>query len=350
VKRQLALFSTLWGVAALFHIGAANQWREHALPFHQRTAFTWEDRAFDLTLLPAGHIFGSAMALIECQGESLLYTGDFKLRPSRSAEACEMSARGIDILIMETTYGRPEYQFPPTDEVIRGVIRFCREALDNDEVPVLLGYSLGKSQELLYGLADAGLPIALHPTVECLTKVYEQMGHRFPPYQLVDPADVSGKVLLYPPGAGGPGVLRNFGRKRTAVLTGWAVDAGCRFRYQTDAAFPLSDHADFPDLIKFVRTIGPREVFTLHGFAADFAATLRGLGFEARALNQDEQLSLHLAMELRPAKGESILSPASPAGPKQEMTSEIGGTPFPDSFAKGLTAIELIEGWRKKYV
>jgi len=158
------------------------QWREHTLPFHQRTAFTWEDRGFDLMLVPAGHIFGSAMALIECQGESLLYTGDFKLRPSRSAEACDMfAARGVDILIMETTYGRPEYQFPPTDEVIRGVIRFCREALDNDEVPILLGYSLGKSQELLYGLADARLPIALHPAVECLTKVYEQMGHRFPP-------------------------------------------------------------------------------------------------------------------------------------------------------------------------
>jgi DNA ligase-1 len=57
---------------------------------------------------------------------------------------------------METTYGRPEYVFPPTEEVIRGIVRFCREALENDETPVLLGYSLGKSQEMLSSLAEAG--------------------------------------------------------------------------------------------------------------------------------------------------------------------------------------------------
>src|SRR5207249_2152395 len=99
--------------------------------------------AFALTLLPAGHIFGSAMSLIEANGETLLYTGDFKLRPGLSAEPCE--PHQADILVMETTYGRPQYVFPPAAEVMKGVIRFCREALDNDETAVLLGYSLGKS-------------------------------------------------------------------------------------------------------------------------------------------------------------------------------------------------------------
>ena len=110
-----------------------------------------------LTAIPAGHCFGSAMLLAESGDSSLLYTGDFKLRTGLSAEPCE--PRPADILIMETTYGRPHYQFPPTEGVIQGVIRFCREALDNEETPVLLGYSLGKSQELLTGLAAAELPV-----------------------------------------------------------------------------------------------------------------------------------------------------------------------------------------------
>src|SRR5205823_1061388 len=83
---------------------------------------------------------------------------------------------------------------------------------------------------------------------------------------------------------------------RAAVLTGWAVDPNCRFRYQTDAAFPLSDHADFPELIELVKRVGPKRVFTLHGFAADFAQTLREIGFEARALSEEEQLALPLAV------------------------------------------------------
>ena len=40
-------------------------------------------------LLPAGHIFGSAQFFLETRAGSLLYTGDFKLRPGTSAEATE---------------------------------------------------------------------------------------------------------------------------------------------------------------------------------------------------------------------------------------------------------------------
>lgn len=118
--------------------------QEHVLGFGEAATYEWNGTGFSITLFPAGHIFGSAMSLIEAGGQSLLYTGDFKLRPSLSAEPCEPHL--ADILIMETTYGRPIYQFPPTETVFQSILRFCKEALDNEETPVLLGYSLGKSQ------------------------------------------------------------------------------------------------------------------------------------------------------------------------------------------------------------
>jgi len=262
-------------------LGGARQ--EHVLPFGEPAAFETSGIRWQITLLPAGHIFGSAMSWIEAEGESVLYTGDFKLRPGLSAERCE--PRHADTLIMETTYGRPEYRFPPMREVLKGVVRFCREAIDNEETPVLLGYSLGKSQELLRGLADAGLAILLHESVFKLTKIFEQLGHKFPPYEKFEGKPASGKVLICPPMSNLSAALRKPGKARTAVLTGWAVDPNCCFRYQTDAAFPLSDHADFPDLVEFVKRVAPKRVFTLHGFAADFAQTLREMGFEARALS-----------------------------------------------------------------
>ena len=158
--------------ARLMQARVAGERIENVLPFGEPHCFNGGQVPYQLTLLPAGHIFGSAMSLIEAEGESLLYTGDFKLRRSLSAEPCE--PRHADILIMETTYGRPQYRFPPTEAVLSGITRFCREALDNDETPVLLGYSLGKSQELLCGLAHAGLSIMLHGTVHKLTAIYEQ--------------------------------------------------------------------------------------------------------------------------------------------------------------------------------
>ncbi|HVV72533.1 MAG TPA: MBL fold metallo-hydrolase, partial [Verrucomicrobiae bacterium] len=265
---------------------------EHLLSFGEVRHFEYAGSGYDVSLLPAGHIFGSAMSLIRAGGESLLYTGDFKLRRGLSAEACEPER--ADILVMETTFGRPQYQFPPTEGVLRGIIRFCREALDNEETPVLLGYSLGKSQEILCSLGEAKLPLMLHGAVWKLTRIYEQFGRCFPAYEAYDARSARGKVLLCPPNVTNSAMLRNLGKVRTAILTGWAVDSNARYRYQCDAAFPLSDHADFNDLIEMVRRVEPRKVYTLHGFAADFAHTLRELGYDAQALSENEQLALPL--------------------------------------------------------
>jgi DNA ligase-1 len=300
--------------ARLMRARLAGERTEHVLPFGEPRLFTTGGRSWQITLLPAGHILGSAMCLLEAAHQTLLYTGDFKLRRGWSAEPCE--PRHAEVLIMETTYGRPAYRFPPTADVIAGVIRFCREALDNGESPVLLGYSLGKSQELLRGLSDAGLPLLLHEQIYRLTHIYEQLGQTFPPYTRWGQQPATGRVLLCPPLANLAGVLREIGPVRTAVLTGWAVDRDCRFRYGTDAAFPLSDHADFPDLIEFVQRVAPQRVFTLHGFAAEFAQALRERGFEAQALSEVEQLQLPLPLSPGPRRQRDRRMPELPGRQK----------------------------------
>ena len=89
-------------------------------------------------------------------------------------------------------------------------------------------------------------------------------------------------------------MVRKIKHRRTAVLSGWALDPGATYRYQCDAAFPLSDHADYPDLIRYVELVQPKRVLTLHGFAAAFARDLRDRGVEAWALSEDDQLELLL--------------------------------------------------------
>lgn len=268
---------------------------EHLLPVGERREFTWQGRSHFITLRSAGHILGSAMALVEWDGWRLLYTGDFQIRPSRAAERCDLAGVGpVDLLIMETTFGRPLYRFPPAETVLQDLVGFCRTTLAAGDIPVLVGYSLGKSQELLHGLTDAGVAIMVHETVERLTLIYEQFGWRFPARERLDPERADGKVLICPPGVLRSEPLRGLKRIRTALATGWAMEPSCRFRSQVDAAFPLSDHADYDDLIAFVQRIQPRQVFTVHGFAVDFAETLRWLGYDARALGWHEQLALPL--------------------------------------------------------
>ncbi|HWQ90700.1 MAG TPA: MBL fold metallo-hydrolase, partial [Clostridia bacterium] len=293
---------------------------EHVMDFRERRGFKGPEGEFSITLYPAGHIFGSAMSLIEAEGQSLLYTGDFKLRRGRSAEPCEPPR--ADVLVMETTFGRPRYVFPPTEAVLSGIIRFCREALDNEETPVLLGYSLGKSQEILCGLGEAGLPLMLHGTVFKLTRIYEQFGHCFPRYEPYEAGAARGKVLICPPNVVNSAMLRNLRKVRTAILTGWAVDQNCKYRYRCDVAFPLSDHADFPDLLELVRRVEPKQVYTLHGFAAEFAQCLRERGQTAHALSEDEQLQLLLATGPAAAPEVMPTSRTSPTGGVRPALSE----------------------------
>ena len=77
-----------------------------------------ERENYTLTLHPAGHCLGSAQALVESKvtGVRLLYTWDIKVRPSPVNEALEPVA--CDVLVIEATYGRAEYNFPPEEEVL----------------------------------------------------------------------------------------------------------------------------------------------------------------------------------------------------------------------------------------
>src|SRR5881296_645754 len=261
---------------------------EHVLPFGaERTV-----HGVDVTLLPAGHIFGSAQCFLSLGDETLLYTGDFKLRPGKSAEQAQW--RHAETLIMETTFGLPRYRFPPTEQVIDQMISFCRETIDAGNVAVLLGYSLGKAQEILCSLDGAGLTPMLHGSVYRMTRIYEQFGQSFCKYVRYNPNDVAGRVLICPPSANRSHMLERITHKRVAMVSGWAVDPNAVYRYQVDAAFPLSDHADYDDLIRYVELVQPRRVLTLHGFAAAFARDLRARGVEAWALSEENQMELNL--------------------------------------------------------
>jgi len=270
---------------------------EHVLDF----GVAAEVRGMHVMLLPAGHILGSAQFYLEHGGRSLLYTGDFKLRPGLSTERTQW--RAADTLIMETTFGLPKYRFPPTEEIMAQMVRFCAESLEEERTPVLLGYSLGKAQEILCALMRAGLTPMLHGSVFKMTEIYRQLRPDFPcGYVKYEAGTMKGKVLICPPSASRTAMVTRIEKRRTAVLTGWAVEPGAKFRYGTDAAFPLSDHADYEDLVRYVELVKPKRVLTLHGFASEFAADLRRRGWEAWALSGENQMELQLGDPLRVVK------------------------------------------------
>lgn len=250
---------------------------------------------FRLRLLPAGHICGSAMLHVTRikDNASLLYTGDFKTRRGRTAEA--VNFLNADTLILETTFGLPGYEFPNIMEVEAGILRFINDAFADGETPVLLGYPLGKAQEVLALLAEHGIPTLLHPAIAAMTAACREAGFDMLP----EPVEFEGHappghVVIVPPNAVRSKLMRGLKSKRTAMLTGWAMQPGAKYRYRVDEIIPLSDHADHPGLMECIKRVRPKRILTVHGFAHEFAAELRARGMDAWCAMGGDQLELSI--------------------------------------------------------
>ncbi|HTN53179.1 MAG TPA: MBL fold metallo-hydrolase [Anaeromyxobacter sp.] len=260
---------------------------EH-LPAGYRTPFGLGE--LTLELFAAGHVLGSAQLRITRGGLAIGYSGDLCTEPTHAAEAAEVMA--CDVLVLESTFGHPRYVFPPKAETLAAVRRFVDDALSDGTTPVLLGYALGKAQEILKYLSDLGYKCRAHPTVQAVNRVYEAHGVSFPGVRALEPEGAGpGEVVVCPPNLARSAAMRGVRRRRTAILTGWAVDGGRAFR-GVDAAFPLSDHADFPSLIRYAKATGASRVFTVHGSDEALAAALRKEGLRAEPLREQAQLEL----------------------------------------------------------
>lgn len=250
---------------------------------------------FRLRLLPAGHISGSAMLHVTRikDNASLLYTGDFKTRRGRTAEAVNFLT--ADTLILETTFGLPNFEFPNIMEVEASILRFVTDAFADGETPVLLGYSLGKAQEALALLAEHGIPSLLHPAVAAMTAACREAGFGMLPEPIVFEGHAPpGHVVIAPPNVIRSKLMRGLKSKRTAMLTGWALQPGSKYRYRVDEVIPLSDHADHPGLMECIKRVRPKRILTVHGYAREFAAELRGRGIDAWCAMGGDQLELSI--------------------------------------------------------
>lgn len=260
--------------AALYRHRRGQHHRIKELPYRQPVEFG----PLRLTTYPAGHCLGSAMLLAESEKQSLLYTGDFKLGPSATSEAAELPQ--ADLLVMECTFGRPRYRLPPRDETIAELIDLVRTLLAAGRTPVIHAYALGKAQEVSKLLTDAGIAVQQHPMTYAVSQVYRECG--------IDLGATSEYRGQWQPGSAVVTLPRGMKQYRLAgiddpvsiAVTGWAMDPSTKFRQKVDYALPLSDHADFTQLIETAERVDADAIYCTHG-PREFVEHLRAEGFNA---------------------------------------------------------------------
>jgi|AntDeeMinimDraft_4_1070355.scaffolds.fasta_scaffold00101_61 putative mRNA 3-end processing factor len=247
----------------------------------------------DIDLRPAGHVAGSRAAYVTdpASGRTVCYTGDVCTRDRLFLDGFD--PQPADDLVIETTYGSPEYRLPPTDEVFADIRDWLRETMDR--VVLLYGYALGRAQKLQMLATRAGRDrVFVTDAVADVNRVIE--AHRdvsFAVERLDADVDLRpGDAVVLPPHEKRRGFVDGLvGDAETvdAGFSGWAVDSSYRYRRGYDVAFPLSDHCDFDELTAVVEAVDPERVFTHHGFADEFARHVTAeFGVESRALKRDQ--------------------------------------------------------------
>ncbi len=235
---------------------------------------------------PAGHILGSAQAVLAYRGQRIVVSGDFKRRPDSTCPPFEPVP--CDVFITEATFALPVFHHPSDAGEIG---KLLRSVATFPERTHLVGvYALGKCQRVIRLLRQAGYDkrIWLHGSLLSLCKLYQDHG-----IDLGDVAPVSeailetfkGAIVLCPPSALADRWTRRFADPIAAVCSGWmGVRARAR---QRGAELPLiiSDHADWAELTQTLKDVGAPKVWVTHGREEALVHYARSIGIDAEALH-----------------------------------------------------------------
>jgi putative mRNA 3-end processing factor len=263
-------------------------------------------------LFSSGHMLGAAQILVEIKKTRIVYTGDFKVYSNLTCPPLE--TRRCDILIMESTYGDPSYSFPPQNEVYTRIIGFVKRVLADRNIPVLIGYAMGKSQEAVMLLQQHGFAVCVDTPISKMNQLYRAAGVKLESTSHYLHTSLENKVVVVSPQTMRQEEFRQLKRKKSLFLSGWSVGVKKGFTVGADGGLPLSDHADYTQLLFYIQECNPRKIYTLHG-EARFAELLRDLGYDAEYLTKgfrsDQVKAPVTALREQPLRESSKTPPAA---------------------------------------
>ncbi len=239
----------------------------------------------EVSLVPAGHVLGSAQAVVRWKGLTMVVSGDYKRRRDPTCPAFEPVP--CDVFISEATFGLPVFRHPDDGHEIARLLRSVAQFPERSHI--VGAYALGKAQRVIRLLREAGWdqPIYVHGALERLNRLYEAHGIDLGPLEPATSAtkqDFAGAIVIAPLSALADRWSRRFPDPVAAFASGWMqVRARARQR-GVELPLVISDHADWDELIATVDEIRPGELWITHGREEALARWAELHGIKARAL------------------------------------------------------------------
>lgn len=238
----------------------------------------------EVSLVPAGHVLGSAQAVVRWKGMTIVVSGDYKRRRDPTCPAFEPTP--CDVFVTEATFGLPVFVHPEDGDEIAKLLKSVGQF--PERAHIVGAYALGKAQRVICLLREAGWerPIFVHGALERLNALYEDFSIDLGPLEPATGAkrDFAGEIIIAPPSAIADRWSRRFPDPVTAFASGWMrVRARARQR-GVELPLILSDHADWNELTGTLDELRPGEVWITHGREDALCRWAELHGIPARAL------------------------------------------------------------------
>lgn len=239
-----------------------------------------------ITLIPAGHILGSAQVVLVYEGCRVVVSGDYKRRADPTCAAFEPVS--CDLFITEATFGLPVFRHPPAEEEIARALHTLSVF---PERCLLIGvYALGKCQRVTALLRQGGYdgPVWLHGALMPLCGLYETHGVPLGDVRTATGATkeaMKGCVVLAPPSALKDRWTRRLPDPVIAQASGWMRVRQRVRRSGVELPLVISDHADWDELLQTIRDVEASEIWVTHGREDALVHAAESMGLRARALS-----------------------------------------------------------------
>jgi putative mRNA 3-end processing factor len=236
---------------------------------------------------PSGHVLGGAQIRVEVGGEVWAVSGDYKRAADPTCAPFEVVP--CDTFVTEATFALPIFRWEEASSVVEEIHRWWMENRAAGRPSVLFAYALGKAPRILAELRRLSAePVLAHGAVLAMADLYRAAGIDLVETQPVPEkkrgTSVAGALVLAPLSASGTPWMRRFPGAATGFASGLMRIRGTRRRKGFDRGFVLSDHADWPALLRTVKETGARRILATHGYSHVLARYLREQGTDADVL------------------------------------------------------------------
>ena len=238
----------------------------------------------DVSLVPAGHVLGSAQAVVRWKGLTIVVSGDYKRR--RDPTCARFEPVPCDVFVTEATFGLPVFRHPPDTEEIAKLLKSVAQF--PERAHLVGAYALGKAQRVIRLLREAGYDRTLyvHGALERLNALYESFGVDLGPIEPATGAkkDFAGAIVIAPPSAIADRWSRRFPDPVAGFASGWMRVRARARQKGVEMPLILSDHADWDELTDTLTELAPGEVWITHGREEALLRWAELRGQPARAL------------------------------------------------------------------